>query len=123
MSARPARCSRRNETLKYACYRPQGSWGKVIFSKASVILSTGGGVLSQHPLQVVSQHALQGVLSQHALQVVSQHALQGEVPGPGGVCSGGVCLGGAWSWGVPGPREGVPAPGGVPGGDTPDGYC
>ena len=26
-------------------YRPQRSWGKVIFSQASVILSTGGGVL------------------------------------------------------------------------------
>ena len=25
-------------------YRPQRSWGKVIFSQASVILSTGGGV-------------------------------------------------------------------------------
>ena len=25
------------------CYRPQRSWGKVIFSQASVILSTGGG--------------------------------------------------------------------------------
>ena len=43
---------------------------------------------------------------------VSKHALQGEVPGPGGGgLLWGVCLGGAWSWGVPGPREGVPAPG------------
>ena len=25
-----------------ACYRPQRSWGKVIFSQASVILLTGG---------------------------------------------------------------------------------
>ena len=32
-----------------------------------------------------------GVLSQHALQVVSQHALQqGGLPGPGGACSQGV---------------------------------
>ena len=42
-------------------YRPQRSWGKVIFSQASVILFTGGGVVSQHALQVVSQHALQQV--------------------------------------------------------------
>ena len=55
-----------------------------------------GGVVSQHALQVVSQHALQQVswgrvVFQHALQVVSQHALQqvskptpsGEVEGSG----------------------------------------
>ena len=30
-------------------YRPQRSWGKVIFSQASVILSTGGGVPGQVP--------------------------------------------------------------------------
>ena len=49
----------------------------------SRILSTGG-VVSQHALQVVSQHALQvsGVVSQHALQVVSQHVLHGGSPGP-----------------------------------------
>ena len=46
------------------------------------------GVLSQHALQVVSQHALQGELSQHALQVASQHALQG----------GGLLLGGCLIW-------------------------
>ena len=53
-------------------------------------------MLSQHAMQVVSQHALQqgGVLSQHAMQVVSQH-----LP-----CSRGVSL----LWGVPAP-EGVPA--------------
>ena len=43
--------------------------------------SVHGGVLSQHALQVVSQHALLGVLSQHALQ-------GGLLPGGGG--------GGAW---------------------------
>ena len=69
-----------------------------------------GGVLSQHALQLVSQHALQGgVLSQHALQVVSQHALQGGLlPGGSalggsalGVCSRGCLVpgGGAWSRG------------------------
>ena len=41
------------------------------------------------------------VLSQHAFQVVSQHVLQG------GLLPGGLLL----------------VPGGVPGGDPPDGYC
>ena len=63
-------------------YRPQRSCGKVIFSQASVILFTGGGVLSQHALQVVSQHALQqvsgGGVSKHALQV-SRPTPKGEV--------------------------------------------
>ena len=92
---------------------------KVMFLHVSVILSTGG-MLSQHALQVVSQHALQGgggvvcaipaciaggipaclavgvcVLSQHALQVVSQHALQqGEVCSQGGACWGRSARGG-----------------------------
>ena len=61
-------------------YRPQRSWGKVIFSQVSVILFMGG--LSQHALQLVSQHALQqvpgGVISQHALQV-SRPTTKGEV--------------------------------------------
>ena len=39
-------------------YRPQRSWGKVIFSQASVILLTGGGCLLRGVLCVVSQHAL-----------------------------------------------------------------
>ena len=73
----------------------------------SVCLSMGGGVLPQHALQVVSQHALQqvsrwGVLSQHALQVVSEHALQQVsgrclvwgVPAPGGCLVWGACSGG-----------------------------
>ena len=46
----------------YSFYHPQRSWGKVIFSQASVILFTGGELLSQHALQMVSQHALQQVL-------------------------------------------------------------
>ena len=50
----------------------------------------------------------QGVLFQHALQVVSQHALQqGGSPPRGCLVPGGVC-----SWRVPAPW-GVPAPGGV----------
>ena len=95
----------------WCCYRPQRSWGKVIFSQASVILSTGGGVVSQHALQEVSQHALQqgGVLSQHALQVVSQHALQqGECAIPsclaaGEACSRGGLLRGVCAWWRPPP--------------------
>ena len=31
------------------CYRPQRSCGKVMFSQASVILSTGEGVCGRHP--------------------------------------------------------------------------
>ena len=42
-------------------YRPQRSWGKVMFSHMSVILFTGGEVVSQHALQVLSKHALQQV--------------------------------------------------------------
>ena len=60
-------------TGMHSCfYRPQRSWDKVIFSQASVILLTGRG----------------GLLSQHALQVVSQHALHvsGEGSAPSGVC-------------------------------------
>ena len=85
-------------------YRPQRSWGKVMFLHmcvyVCVILFTGG-VLSQHALQVVSHHALQ--------QGVSSWG----VPGPRG------CLvpGGAWSQGSApggsGPRGSAPA--GVPG--------
>ena len=95
-------------------YRPQRSCEGYVFT--GVCLSTrgdgilaclaaglgGGGVLSQHALQVASQHALQqvsrGVLSQHALQVVSQHALQ-QVSRGGVPVQGGLLLGGAWSRG------------------------
>ena len=46
----------------FVYYRPQRSWGKVMFSHVSVILFMGGVVVvSQHALQVVSQHALQQV--------------------------------------------------------------
>ena len=60
-------------------YRPQRSCGQgYVFTRVCHSVN-GGGVLSQHALQEVSQHALQqvsgeGVLSQHALQEVSQHA-------------------------------------------------
>ena len=97
-------------------------------------------MLSQHALQVVSQHALQQVLGRGVsrptpkgevegdlVQVHSQGVklmgiwsrptAKGEVEGDlagvgGGACSRGVPgLGDAWSQG------GVPGPGGVPGGD------
>ena len=62
-----------NQNNKRICYLPQRSWGKVIFSQASVILSTGGS------------------------------APRGEVCSQKGVCSGEagsrVGGGGAWSWG------------------------
>ena len=68
------------------------------------------GVVSQHPLQVVSQHALQqvsrGMLSQHALQVVSQHDLQQ-------VSRGSLLPGGCLLWGGVVLLRGVPAPAGV----------
>ena len=84
-------------TLELAHYRPQRSWGKVMFLHVCVILFTGG-MLSQHALQVVSQHALQQVS-------------RGGCLVPGGVCS----QGSAWS------RRGLLP--GVPGGDPQDGYC
>ena len=80
--------------------RPQRSWGKVMFSHVCVILFTGG-LLSQHALQVVSQHALQqvsrGVISKHVLQVVSQHASHQVSRG---VCCRGGLLGGSPSGGL-----------------------
>ena len=67
-------------------YRPQRSWGKVIFSEACVKNSVhkGGGVVSQHALQVVSQHALQ----------VSRPTPRGEVEVSGLMGSPGPHLGG-----------------------------
>ena len=73
---------------------------KVMFLHVSVILFTGG-VLSQHALQVVSQHALQ----QGGLLLGGCLFHGGSAPG--GVCSWGGCLLGGGS--APG---GVPAAGG-----------
>ena len=76
-------------------YRPQRSWGKVIFSQACVILFTGGlGAWSGGG----------GGVGECMVWVV--HSPGGRVPGPGGWV-------GAWSGGVPG--LGVHGPGGVPG--------
>ena len=69
-------------------YRQQRSWGKVIFSQASMILSTGRGGL------------LPG-----GCPVRGNVCLVWGVPAPGGVCllPGGACSGGwvlgAWPWG------------------------
>ena len=66
-------------------YRPQRSWGKVIFWQASVILSTGGGV----------------------------SAPGGGCLLPGGLVWGQSGLGGVWSQGVSGWGGGVWSSGGV----------
>ena len=68
-------------------YRPQRSWGKVIFSQASVILLMGGCLLWR------GSAPKEGVWSQ------------------GGVVLGGAGPGGVWSWG--GLVRGVSAPGGA----------
>ena len=75
---------------------------KVMFLLVSVILYTGGGgVLSQHVLQVVSQHALQQVSG--GVSALGGCLLWGGgCLLPGGVCSqGGIC------------SRGVSAPGGM----------
>ena len=80
-------------------YRPQRSWGKVMFLHVSVILFTGGGTVSQHALQVVSPHALQQVSK--GWGVVSQHALHISRPTPRGEVEGDLAGGGGES---PGPH-------------------
>ena len=69
-------------------YRPQQSWGKIIFFHVSVILFTGGG-LGGIPACIAGgiQHALQQVSG-----VVSQHALQVSGPIPMGKLRG-ICQG------------------------------
>ena len=73
-------------------YRPQRSWGKVMFLHVCVVLFTGG-VLSQHALQVVSQHALQQVSRGDAIAA----CIAGGIP----TCLAAGLQGGAWSRGVP----------------------
>ena len=74
----------------FVYYRPQRSWGKVMFPHMSVILFMGGGWwypsihCRWYPSMPCSRS--QGVVSQHALQV-SRPISRGEVEGiwPGGV--------------------------------------
>ena len=66
-------------------YRPQRSWGKVIFSQASVILSTGGGA---GPERVPAPG---GCLVPGG--ACSRGCLVPRVPAPGGH----LVPGGAWS--------------------------
>ena len=96
----------------FCCFRNQlkvitvsNEVAKVMFLHVSVILFTGGGVVSQNALQVVSQHALQqgGVLSQNALQWGVPALGECLLPGgllPGGSAPGGCLLPGVRSGGV-----------------------
>ena len=80
-------------------YRPQRSWGKVMFLQASVILLTGG-VLSQQALHI-------------GIPACLAAGLQGGVPlvgsAPGGSVPGGCLVPGESAPGkeVPGPTEGL----------------
>ena len=82
------------------CYRPQRSWGKVVFTRVCDSVH-GGGVLSQHALQVVSQHTLQQV-SKGGVCYPSMHCRWyhsmpcSRSPGGGLLLGGGS---GAWSRG------------------------
>ena len=71
-------------------YRPQRSCEGYVFTCVCDSIHGGGGVLSQHALQVVSQYALQqgGICS---WGVCSQGGLlwEGSAPGGGGACSRG----------------------------------
>ena len=92
-----------------------------IFSSMCQEFCSWGRVVSQHALQVISQHALQcgGVEFQHALQVVSQHALQVSRPTPRGEVEGsgqGVSRPTPRGVSRPTPRRSLgPHPGGSPG--------
>ena len=89
----------------YHYYHPQRRCEGYVFTRVCDSVHKGrGGVLSQHALQVVYQHALQqggawsgGCLVQGGLLL-------------GGTAPGGVCSQGVPGWGVPGP--GGSAPGG-----------
>ena len=74
-----------------------------MFLHVSVILFTGGGVVSQHALQVVSQHALQWGGGIPACLAA------GGVPAQGGLLWGVYSQGGLL-WGVSAPRGGVETP-------------
>ena len=83
----------------YYIYRPQRSCEGYVFTRICDSVHRGGGVLSQHALQVVSQHALQqgDACSRGGLPLggaCSGGCLLGEVPALGGACSGGPARGG-----------------------------
>ena len=91
--------------LQLDCYRPQRSWGKVMFLHVSVILFMRGGIPA-YPAACLQW----GVVSQHALQV-SRPTPRGEVEGSGLVVSRPTPRGlQAHTWGVSRPN-----PGGSPG--------
>ena len=82
-------------------YRPQRSCEGYVFTRVCDSVHRGG-VLSQHALQVVSQHTLQwGRVCSQGVSApggfCSHGVCSGRVPAPmGGACSGGCLL-----WGVP----------------------
>ena len=82
------------------CYRPQRSWGKVIFSQASVILLTGGEGRGRGVWCCPSMHC-RWYPSMPCSRSRGGLLLGGGVLGPGG---GACSQGGAWFWGVPLPR-------------------
>ena len=89
-------------------YRPQRSWGKVIFSQASVILIMGGGGGCLLPGGVCS-----GRCPLRRMPALGGGACSwggGACSWEGGACSGGVSAPGG---GMPAPGGGVPAPRGV----------
>ena len=73
-------------------YRPQRSWGKVIFSQASVILLTGGCVWR-------GGHVWQGGHAWQGACVAGGHVWVG-VCMAGGCMVGGACMAGVHAWGV-----------------------
>ena len=84
-----------------SCYRPQRSWGKVIFSQASVILSTGGRAW----LLVGGVHSCQGsmlgcwgacVVARACMVVGGMCGCGGHLLLPGACVVAGGC---AWLWG------------------------
>ena len=79
-------------------YRPQRSWGKVIFSQASVVLSRGGGIPACIAGGIPACLAAGGCYpSMHCRWYPSMPCSRGvpasrRVPGLGGSDLGGVCL-------------------------------
>ena len=88
-------------------YRPQRSWGKVIFSQASVILFTAGGVVTS-PGGVWSGHG-RGCGIPACLAGFQAHSQEGSLWGSEGGSTGPHPRGelrGIWPRGVETPRDG-----------------